>query len=461
MAKIYTQLDSEKPKYKKTVCFFIFLLFVILSFPVYSIETSTQTIKYYFTLSHRDGVVNEVLFSCSGEGEEIGESGCCEGFRNCDGVCYKCCPVSCGSNEYIKKDSDGCDYCEECEDTSSNFKCPISNGTDANGCPTYEEKSCPSPYVVNNSCSCVCGLTGCSAGEYLDNTTCSCQTCPTPTETVCDENEVTYDMNGCPEQEVEQCCIPTNTYSNIEFKSSGTGSIYWINEEKDNEFGIYLIRYTGGFLYYDTDESKLGSLLRYCSGTDIETGRQCVSKGKKLWDLWARNQNKMMELLDNAEPVVLQMDEPFAIGYGEEASYDNNGRMSLTIERYSDLKCVEKRLEELCYKNSGCVSSSERKCEEQSYLDLNGYCASCYDASYARLTTEDSCMNACGGRRRVWRDYDSKCFSCDYSKAIKYTSKKNCLSCPNRYWTGTNESSGTCYLCAKGKKPNANGSACE
>ena len=182
----HTHLISAKPKYKKTVCFFIFLLFFIFSFPVYSVETSSQTIKYYFTLSHRDGVVNEVLFSCSGEGEEKGESGCCEGLRNCDGVCRKCCPVSCGSNEYSKEDSDGCKYCEECEDTSSHFKCPIPNGTDANGCPTYKEKSC-------------------SAGEYLDNTTCSCQTCPTPTETVCDENAITYDMNGCPEQEVELC----------------------------------------------------------------------------------------------------------------------------------------------------------------------------------------------------------------------------------------------------------------
>ena len=62
--------------------------------------------------------------------------------RNCDGVCQECCPVYCGSNEYSKKDSDGCDYCEEC---------------------------------------------------------------PTPTETVCDKNAITYDVNGCPEQGYEKC----------------------------------------------------------------------------------------------------------------------------------------------------------------------------------------------------------------------------------------------------------------
>lgn len=176
MAENYTHLVFGEQKYKEVLSFFIFIFFIIFSLPVYSAERSVQTIRYYFLISESG---DEKELRCSPDGEQSEGLGCCEGLRHCDdGVCRRCCPVKCGKNEYEAIDSDGCPYCEECEDAKTGLRCPIYSGTDSNGCPMYREKTkndCPYPDVQElEGCECVINCPELMVPNE-DNTACQCQ----------------------------------------------------------------------------------------------------------------------------------------------------------------------------------------------------------------------------------------------------------------------------------------------
>ena len=101
------------------------------------------------------------------------------------------------------------------------------------------------------------------------------------------------------------------------------------------------------------------------------------------------------------------------------------------------------------------------ECDNRYFIgtnDSSGTCYSCDNVSQYPTTTEQEC-DFCGEGARVWRSAKKDCISCSYTS--KFTSTKDeCLECDNRYFVGTNEKSGYCYLCPTGQKRNQEG-VCE
>ena len=87
------------------------------------------------------------------------------------------------------------------------------------------------------------------------------------------------------------------------------------------------------------------------------------------------------------------------------------------------------------------------------YLATNNTYYACDNVSQYPASSEQEC-DICGAGVRIWRSVYKDCISCDYPSALTST-KAECLECDNRYWTGTNEGSGTCYLCSTITEANA------
>ena len=85
------------------------------------------------------------------------------------------------------------------------------------------------------------------------------------------------------------------------------------------------------------------------------------------------------------------------------------------------------------------------ECEENQFLNpQTGECTSC-NLSNLVVSSQEEC-NRCAGSR-FWQYNYTQCYSCDHPSVVGYTSKDECLSCPNRYWTGTVLYSGSCHYC--------------
>ncbi len=123
-------------------------------------------------------------------------------------------------------------------------------------------------------------------------------------------------------------------------------------------------------------------------------------------------------------------------------------------------KCVS------CTETTGNFSSTELSTEqscpatrfyandEKSYL--------CSGTGTYPVTTEENCMVCGDDVNRFWKSKNGYCISCNYSTAVAETTKEECLTCVNRYWTETNATTGIgkCTKCAVGQVVNADGTAC-
>ena len=87
----------------------------------------------------------------------------------------------------------------------------------------------------------------------------------------------------------------------------------------------------------------------------------------------------------------------------------------------------------------------EFECGENQFLNpQTGQCTSC-SLSSSLVSSQEEC-NQCSGTR-FWQYNYTKCFSCEEKTTVGYVSKDECLSCPNRYWTGNVLYSGSCHYC--------------
>ena len=111
----------------------------------------------------------------------------------------------------------------------------------------------------------------------------------------------------------------------------------------------------------------------------------------------------------------------------------------------------------------GSVDMSKKFCDydcgDSRFLSSqSGECESCSSAP-AVISSKEVC-NGCPEGTRFWQYNYTKCFPCNEKKGIAYTSKDECMRCPNRYFIGTYEPSGTCAMCPEGSVVNEDHTLC-
>lgn len=474
----HTQLDTDMQKNTKYLVF-LFLYFFLFSFPVYSVESSVQTIKYYFGVSQS---VGDTVSKCSGEGQKLGEMGCCEGLRNCSGICHRCCPVNCASNEYVATDSEGCSYCEGCRNTSIGLTCPVYSGTDENGCPIYEEKS----------------EKDCDDGEYLDTGSCSCKSCSIPSKTVCDESAITYDSNGCPLQKYEPCGANEHCVNNMcQFicdpgyilneetgeceicteDCSGCPDTYYINPYKNNQ----CTRCPSGAISSEDYATCICPPGEYLMKNRLNALVCSFCPGNTYYDQWgATSSSQCMpcpagyapigptdhsDCRPCAEGTYIPAGSSYCIGCP--SGYGATTATGCTTQECACQKCGDGTypVEEDIYENGEWVGTKAycKPCPEGKF-GTDGKCSYC-PLGYAYkhqtgCTTRDCACQKCGDGEELNSSASDK-FTCTPCKSGYFGTGGICRSCPSGT-VGTGVTGCTTEACAcKECEPGTGGWSCD
>ena len=183
---------------------------------------------------------------------------------------------------------------------------------------------------------------------------------------------------------------------------------------------------------YGNDTHQGNNLCEQCKGINLpltkEECQTCMDKDSNV--VWLGNPETNKGLCTNCK-----------------------NRFTFTTKAYENTK-------EQCFKCADVQGGGQFVWYPKTAGNNLGLCARCDVAGGTANTDHSACTCPNGKFWNFSTDQGgSLCWECTESKT-PYTSKIECDKCPERYFDGTNDRNGKCYLCPTGQIKSADGKSC-